>query len=368
MVCAGRFKKNLSLTEMALGDSWTRLRAVSSSVLASCDFARIPRFKTPLAFLVITTLLLGCAIPQSHSAFSIASTSESGERVEFASTDDLMVSGLVTEALSYAKASRFYDAEIRLRQALYLKPTNEAVAYNTAVVISQSGQTQEAREIIERLIQRHPTNPNYKVALAEMFRQENKPSEAIETLKELLWTLKRHNNIPRAAGIARSISNIAFGMGNESEALCYSYEALSLSPSPPEVAAHARVLLGLNYYRLVEEFVTSQPNSMHSALSYHYLALARYALGSYDKALEAEQIAVTRGLESPDRLSEFNSAWWLMKAKAPSQKEESEEVRERYQQMRNEVYEFAEKQPYELVVWPAALRAELQAVPPKPEK
>ncbi len=312
--------------------------------------------------LVITALLSACAIPQSHSGFSIASTNEAGERIEFASTEDLMVSGLVTEALSYANASRFFDAEIRLRRALYLKPSNDAVAYNLAVVLSQSGQTEEAQVIIEGLVQRHPTNPNYRLALAEIYRLEGRPGDAIETLKELFWSLKRNNNIPRAVGVARSISNIAFGMGNEQEALCYSYEALSLSPSPPEVAAHARVLLGLNYFVQVEEFMTSQPAAAQSALGYHYRALARYALGSFEKALEVEQIAVTRGLESPDRLSEFNSAWWLMKAKVPPQKEESEEVRERYQEMQSEVHEFAEKQSYELVVWPAALRAELQAV------
>ena len=319
------------------------------------------------ALLSVLALLTACAIPQTHKGFSITSPSNDGAQVEYASTEDLMVSGLVSEALGYAQTSRFVDAEVRLRQARYLKPANEAVAFNTAVVISQTGQTEEAEEIVNDLLSRHPSNPNYRQALADIHVAEGRYAQAIEELKKVFQLYKTSGNYYTASRIARSISNIVFGIGKEQEALCYSAEAVSLYPAPAQSGAHLRILVALNFFKQAEEYQKSLTAEMNSVVGYHYLAMARYALGNFTGAAEAEDIAYARTLEAPERSGEISVAWWLMKNKIPPLTEETDEAKERFAEMRKEVADFAQKDNFELSTWPNSLREELYSIKPEEE-
>lgn len=319
------------------------------------------------SFVALAPLLVGCAFTQRHQGFSIVSETASGERLQFASTDDLKVSGLVAEGLAYAQASRFVDAEIRLRQARLLRPTNEAVAYNTAVIITQSDQTEEAEAILLDLVARHPRNPNYVEALANVYVAEGRYPEALERLKSVFHAYRKENNLFKVSQVARSISNIAFGVGNEQDAVCYSAEAVMAYPTPAQVGSHMRILVALNFFKQADEYYKEQTTLTQSATGYHYQALARYAMKDYVGASEAEDIAYARNLEAPEKASEISAAWWLMKSKIPPPEDESEEAKERFAEMRKEVADFAQKENVELVTWPDSLRADLYKIHPDEE-
>lgn len=312
--------------------------------------------------LSLLVLLTACAIPQTHKGFSITSPSSDGAQVEYASTEDLMVSGLVSEALGYAQTSRFIDAEVRLRQARYLKPTNDAVAFNTAVVISQTGQTEEAEEIVNELLSRNPSNPSYRQALADIHVAEGRYAQAVEELKKVFHLYKTSGNYYKASLLARSISNIAFGIGNEQEAVCYSAEGASLYPAPAQAGAHLRILVALNFFGQAVEYHKSLPAELSSAVGYHYVAMAKYAQNDFEGAAEAEDIAYARTLEAPEKSGEISVAWWLMKNKLPPPAEETEEAKERFGEMRKEVIDFAQKDNFELSTWPNSLRKELYSI------
>jgi tetratricopeptide (TPR) repeat protein len=282
-----------------------------------------------------------------------------GEEEVFASSKDLRVAGLVSEGLSFANNGRLFNAEGRLRQAYYLEPTNDRIAFNLAIIANQSGESDEALTIMEALLAKDPRNPHYLQALADVWGAQGEHETAKVKLKEAFSIFKSAGNAPRAALVARSISNIAFGIGNEQEALCYSYEAFSLSPTPPQVSAHARLLVGLNFFDQAIEFVRANKPLAGEPAAFHALAMAFFAKGDNAAALEAEDNAVGRISQAPELSEEINTAWWLMKAWVPTESTVSSDWEEKTAELREGATQFAERSPYELVMWPAELRQEL---------
>ena len=312
-----------------------------------------------VALLVATS----CAMPRKSTDFALPQRSFDGSDTEFASSKDLRVAGLVSEGLGFANTGRLYNAEGRLRQAMYLEPSNDRIAFNLAVVINQAGESQEAKQIMGRLLAKEPRNPTYLQAYADVLISEGQHDQAKSTLKEAFTIFKSAANLPRAALIARSIANIAFGVGNEQEALCYSYEAFSLAPTPNQVSAHARLLVALTVFDEAQAFVNAQKALASEPLARHAFAMAMFARGDYKAALESEDAALSRISVAPEMSQELNAAWWVMKRHVPDDKEPSAEAQEKMAELTESASNYAERQPYELVMWPVALRRELmQAV------
>ena len=308
---------------------------------------------------VALVLATSCAMQRNNTEFSLSQRGGSVTEGEFASSKDLRGSGLVSEGLGFANVGRLYNAEGRLRQAMYLEPSNDRIAFNLAVILNQAGQSQEARVIMARLLAKEARNPTYLQAMADVSVSEGDHEGAKTTLKEAFSLFKSAGNLPRAALIARSISNIAFGIGNEQEALCYSYEAFALAPTPSQVSAHARLLVALNLFDEAQAFVNAQRYLATEPMAHHAFAMATFAKGEYNAALEAEDAALGRIAVAPEMSQELNTAWWLMKQHVPDEKEPSDEAKERMIELKESAVQYAERQPYELVMWPAALRREL---------
>lgn len=315
-------------------------------------------FRT-LALLLL--LMSACAVPRTQTDFSLSRQGGSGDDFQFVSSTDLRVSGLVSEGLGFAAIGRLYNAEARLRQALYLEPNNDRIAFNLAVVLNQAGQSQEALEILRRLVAKEPRNPTYLQALADALAIVGEHEEARAKLKEVFVMFKEANNLPRAALIARSISNLAFGFGNEQEALCYSYEAFTLTPLAPQVSAHIRLLVALNLFDEAKSFAQSQGALALEPAALHALAMAKYATGDFRGAVESEESALGRVAQAPGLGMEMNAAWVIMKQQVPDTADTKSETEsdERRLELQEGVVQFADRAPYEIVMWPTALRREL---------
>ena len=314
---------------------------------------------TNRSLILLLLLASACAVPHTHNDFSLTRQGLGDGQSQFVSSTDLRVAGLVSEGLSFASIGRLFNAEGRLRQALYLEPNNDRIAFNLAIVLNQSLQSQEALEILHRLVTKEPRNPSYLQALADALEAAGEHEAAKVKLKEAFAIFKDANNLPRASMIARSISNIAFGFGNEQEALCYSYEALALSPTAPQVSAHLRLLVALNLFEEAKSFAGAQGSLASEPLALHTLALAKYATGDFKGALESEESALGRVAQAPTLGQEMNVAWVIIKQQVPDPAEASDESKEKIIESQEAAVEFAERVPYELVMWPTALRREL---------
>lgn len=313
--------------------------------------------------LALACLLASCALPASHREFSIPAAP--GSSGEFASSQDLLVAGLVTEAMAYSKQSRFLDAENRLRQADYLTPHNPRIEYSLAVSMNQTGQSEDAKVLVEQLLARSPDDPNYLTALADIEYSLGSTAEAKHRLKVAFTRFKEAGNAPQAARLARSIANLAFIEGREQEALCYSHEALTLAPIPEQLGWHSRLLVALNYPDQAEEMVKAAMAKNRAIANHagvqHSLALARYSLGNLAGAVEAEELAIDQVPQAPELGSEINAAWYLMKQELPG-RDTSADAEELDQQQREVTVMFRERARYEVVPWPIKLREKLDAV------
>ena len=319
---------------------------------------------TRLTLAVTLIVLCSCAVPVSHRSFSIPGAG-SGHDAEFASSEDLRVAGLVNDAMNYAKQSRFFDAENRLRQADFIVPGNERIEYNLALSMNQTGQSEDAKAVLEKLLSKKPGDPNLLTALADVEFSLGSTADAKARLKSALVRFREAGNLPQAAKLARSISNLAFIEGNEQEALCYSFEAWSLAPLPEQLAWHARLLIAMNYYAQAEDtlkrsIAANKSMAQHGGVQLA-MALARFARGTYVTAAESAQMALDLVPTVPELGGEINAASWLIARRAGSQ-EESEDAEELDTLRKEDTLAYRERGGFEIMTWPPELRADIYAL------
>ena len=274
--------------------------------------------------------------------------------------------------MSYAKQSRYFEAENRLRQADNLAPGNPRIEYNLAVAMNQNGQSEDAKALVERLLLKQPNDPNLMISLGDIEFSLGQPHEAKERLKFAFKKFRDAGNATQAARLARSVANLAFLAGNEQEALCYSYEAWTLAPIGEQLGWHARLLIAQNYPTQAEALLktavaANRTLTQHPGVQ-HAIALARYARGDYVGALEAEDLAVDLIPTVPELGSEVNAAHVLMKQKvdatspASSEAPDDEGADELERQRLEEALQFKDRALYEIIMWPPGLRAQLNAM------
>lgn len=335
----------------------------------------LKRLKTSSFLLsVLVVALLACAIPKDQGSFSVrAPNSPSGP--DFLSSSELMASGLVTEALGLGAKGRLFDAEARLRRAHALTPDNQAVAFNLAIVLGQQGYAEEALEIFQRLRAEQGDLPRLMVALADVYTAQGDFTKAREVLKVAFNAYQKENNLAQAALIARSISNLAFADGYEQEALCYSYEGLSLSAVSKQLGQHGSLMVGLNLYHDAESFLTEQiarERNLGADAKVHLArSLSHGALGNLEESLKESEIALDLTSDEPETTSEINALWWLLKKQVPETEVDPkvlESNQKKIESLYPEVIALKEKPTYSMLRWPLMFRDLLNKVEEKPKE
>lgn len=320
--------------------------------------------------MVLCVSVVGCALPVSHKDFSIRGVTPEDP---FISSEELLTSGLLSEGLSFSSKGRLVDAVFRVRQALYLDPTSRRLQLTLALMLRQTGELEEAESIFSALYAAEPRNPDVLVGYAEVLLAGGKREESRRLLKEAFRLFTGAGNLLQAARLARSLSNVAFGAGDEQEALCYSYEALMLNPLPEQVAAHAKLLVGLNQsakaIQTIDEAALLSPTVVRSTRVQHARGLAFYALGEFSRAVDAEDIAIQYLSKDAELTSEVMSARWLAITKLDRSQDTEVDI-QRYEEQRQDVADYALRAGPEVVFWPPDMRAalaELGREPPPTE-
>lgn len=317
---------------------------------------------------VLACACMACAIPKDQASFSVRAPGASGEE-EFLSSRELMVAGLVSESIGLGAKGRLFDAESRLRKAHLVAPDNQAVAFNLAVVLGQQGYSEESLEMLQKLRASQGDLPRLMIASADVHAMRGDFEKARDDLKVAFDAYQQAKNYPQASIMARSIANLAFASGNEQEALCYSYEALSLAPSPAQLGFHASTMLALNLYEAVTRFISEQialdPARGGGSQVHFANALALGARGKREESLKEVEVALDLVGDGSDISSEVNAVWWLLKQDAPPQDLDPKVV-ESEKQMREafftEVMRLKQRPPYSLVRWPPYFRELLDKV------
>lgn len=93
---------------------------------------------------------------------------------------------LFFEALALMDASNFADAELRLREAHRLAPTQTAVLTNLAMVLAQQGKRAEAREFAEQALARNPNGIETLLVLADCHLHDEHYAKALAAYDQIL--------------------------------------------------------------------------------------------------------------------------------------------------------------------------------------
>lgn len=195
---------------------------------------------------------------------------------------------LFFEALALMDASNFPDAELRLREALRLAPTQGAVLTNLAIVLVQQNKRAEARDYAEKAVGLDAESIEALLVLADCHLHDERFTEAIAACDRILalepGLAEIHNN--RALALER--------LGRHADALAAYERTLALSPEVAQAWLGRGNALGMlkrfdEALAAYERAVALQPNLPEAWLGRGSALcdLKRHddALAAFDKAL-----------------------------------------------------------------------------------
>jgi tetratricopeptide (TPR) repeat protein len=263
----------------------------------------MPRLYLRPLLLVTLFQLVACALPQDriHSQ-------------RFVPSPEMRAVKAYQEGLSLAARSRYVDAEFMFREALYFAPGQRNLRFNLAMVLEQMGNFPEALEILDQLLAEPVPKSDPLTSLEVRFAKgkllvaegdfEAGPLVLEQALVQAIeasdWGLKRpdaNRQAPKVAWglIARSLSALAFRLGDEQQALCYLRQSRLALAEGKEVERRVRVLIGIGrteeaQQELSEYFALHRGSKDPQLL--HYMSMIELAHGDMHAALDRARQAL----------------------------------------------------------------------------
>lgn len=204
---------------------------------------------------------------------------------------------------------RHTEAELRLRQALYLKPADNLRANLADSLVAQE-RYDEAIDLYKLLVDTNPRSVDYRLRYGRALFASGKFETAYREISgalELLYS-KKDLDLNRAADIERSLAVLSFKAGWEEQALCHSIQSIGFNQDPQNLSRHTRLLLALGREAQAEQIVTdyfATDGAKQDGALYHALAMVRFDQGDYrearkfeEKALDASRSPSANGAES----------------------------------------------------------------------
>lgn len=233
-------------------------------------------------FLALLSLLLAaCALPVAEI-----------DHQEFVPNRDLSAVSLAREGTAYYQKSRFVEAEFSFRKALYLYPNAKNVKANLASALRASGQYDEAEDILIALNAGAPKSIEYLGSLARLYVEKGDYAAARRYFTQAYEVALEKEDFASAARFARSLSVLAFRIGDEPAALCQSALASTLSADAENTARHARLLLASHQTDKAQALTNSylnQPGVARDPAVQHELGMAQFAMANYKEAQDSER-------------------------------------------------------------------------------
>lgn len=227
---------------------------------------------------------------------------EGRENQTFIPDDELLTVSLVREGQFYFGRSRYFDAEVRFRQALRIYPGADNVRVSLAVALEYQGQYREAESIYSDLLKQNPDDTQILAGLARLCSVSGRFEEAKQYYQKAFAVAFEAEEWERAAQFARSLSALSFKFGDEPAAICFSQQALLIRRNEADMARHARLLIAAGYYQKTRAELSGYTEDRKAGVDaalLHAAALAQYGLGDSKEAAHLEELAENRGKSSP---------------------------------------------------------------------
>ncbi|MEI8313637.1 MAG: hypothetical protein WCH98_23050, partial [Verrucomicrobiota bacterium] len=179
-------------------------------------------------------LISGCALP----------VPEGSELSSFVPERELRAVEISQQAMYDFNRNRYVDAELGFRQALYMYPGLENLRANLAASLERTGQFDEAAGIYKEMSERTPQSAAYMAGIARVRVASGDYRGGIEAYYQAYALAAVLGDAGLSANIARSVSALAFRIGDVETAECFAALTYSLRSSDDELKRYARLLLG----------------------------------------------------------------------------------------------------------------------------
>ncbi len=250
------------------------------------------------------TILSSCALP----------VPEGRDLGGFVSDQELVSVQIIREGMDFYDSSRYLDAELRFRQAVYLNPGLPNLMLNLAAALDKQGQYEEAFAIYDTLLEKDPKNIQFlsgkaRVYLSAGHQYSENYQKAIEYYGRALDAAYDLNDVASIANIAKSLSVLYFKIGNEEEALCYAATVYLNRPAVDDFIRFSKMFIALGKLNeaieVISKYATENSADTNPGIL-HEKSMAAYGLGQFDLAQKLERRGLLTGGIDPALRAEMN--------------------------------------------------------------
>lgn len=249
------------------------------------------RFYLPAGLAVLGA----CALPPKQ-----------GRGGAFVSDKELTTAFLVNEGIAEFKGGRYETALEYLLQAQYLEPDAAPIKRNLAVAFGEAGEHDKALALYDELLAASPDSSDLRFERARVLLGKGHREEAFEEAVEAFRAAQDEDEAPLATVIAGFLTELAFRIGREDDAICYSALSLPALLTDADIVRHAKFLIATGRYRQAAVFIEGQRArsvvEQDPTLS-HVLALAEFGRNNLDEFFRLEELAAA-GVEEGSVLGE----------------------------------------------------------------
>ncbi|WP_028886171.1 tetratricopeptide repeat protein [Teredinibacter turnerae] len=220
---------------------------------------------------------------------------------EYVDAEAALCEAYKTKYVNLGDVSWFNSAKQHCELALKLDPTHTGAIRTMAAIHRQSGEYDQAIQLIDQVLAREPDNTPAARLLALTYHDTNESAKAIGILEDCI---QRH---PKDFVNYKDLARIYLDNGNLEEAITNYKKVLEITPQNNAALNN----LGIAYYYLGElkqarKYFELATRLIQGPGAYGNLGSLNYFLGDYDKA--AEQFKIALAMSPTDALLQLNYA------------------------------------------------------------
>lgn len=187
---------------------------------------------------LLLAILSACALPQAVVPVEVG-----------IDRHDIKAVNLSREGLALYQKSRFEEAELKFRQALYLAPTAASIKVNLSAALRSQQLYDEAELLLNQVALEDPQALEAKAALAALLYEAGKHAEANALWAKLEKIYAERSDFARLAAVLQNQAAAAFADGYEAEALCFYHEKSQVTADISSNNQYVRMQIALGLYK-----------------------------------------------------------------------------------------------------------------------
>ena len=229
--------------------------------------------------LSVILFAVGCALPREKRLPQVG-----------IATPEIKAVNLTREGLALYDKSRFDEAEMKFRQALYLRSYSHSIKLSLAAALRSQLLYDEALSVLSSITGPEAQKVEVRLGLAATLFEAGRYDEAYALWGDLADQFASELEFSQLAVVLQNMAAGSFSEGYETEALCAYYKKSQVLGDISALSQFLRMFSAAGYYRktyeMQLEMLEAQPD-ITDAEFWHILAVNAVALNQQDVAIKA---------------------------------------------------------------------------------